>query len=677
MGTKAKIQVLVDAVVGRISPHLVGACIEDVNHEIYGGLYSQLLFGESFEEEPMEIDGARNPAFMGLTGTVSTRAERTYFAKASEVRSWLPFRRGSAAGAFRHTLLRSRCGRYSQKIEFLRGKGEVGIENRGLNRWGLNLVQDQPYEGLLVLQAEANVEVTVALESGDGSQVYAERALQVPANPETCSWLPLRQWHDLAFTLTPNASDPAGRFAIKLKAPGAIWVDYAFLQPGAWGRFKGLPVRKDIAEALVAEGLRVMRYGGFMTNTDWEHERRCPGSGYRWKKMIGPRQERPPYFGTLYPYSSNGFGIIELVAFCEAAGFLCIPVINPLESPSDVTDLVEYLNGDVSTPWGTRRAADGHPEPYRLCYLQIGNEEGLGSFYGRRIVRPDYPDLFNAIADAVSARDPEIAFIVSPWLYKLEELDYEENRETVRRLLAAARGRCVLWDVHVAGDKMSQAHDAERFILALRAYIDAIDPENQIQLCVLEENGIQHDMERALGHAHIINTIERMAGEMPFLCVANCLQAWQQNDNGWDQGVLFYTPTGWWGMPPYYSQQMIACYQQPLLLRSNVEGAGDALDVTATRSEDEDVVVVKIVNQEEAALPVIVDLGTEAVTGSVHVSCLSGPLDGVNSPEEPRRYVPVESRQPWDGRPLEHTLPGYSFTILRFGQGDGKQGGRG
>jgi alpha-L-arabinofuranosidase len=119
-------------------------------------------------------------------------------------------------------------------------------------------------------------------------------------------------------------------------------------------------------------------------------------------------------------------------------------------------------------------------------------------------------------------------------------------------------------------------------------------------------------------------------------------------------------------MPPYYSQQMIARHQQPVLLHASVEGAGDALDVNAARSEDGKTVVVKIVNQEDTHLPLLVDLGAAAELGSVRITCLSGPLDGVNSPEEPRRYAPVESTQSWDGRPLEHTIPGNSFTIIQF-----------
>ena len=211
MTKKATIQVSPETIVGRISPYLIGACMEDVNHEVYGGIYSQMLFGESFEEEPQEIDPRLNPAFAGLTGTISCRAERFYLAGESEVRSWQPFRRGTAEGVFQATVARARRGRRSQKIEFTHGAGEVGIENRGLNRWGLNLLAGEVYEGVVVALAEQDTSLTVALESADGATVYAEQTMNVPGD---------RNWHTVTFQLTPAAGDPQARFAIKLKQPG-------------------------------------------------------------------------------------------------------------------------------------------------------------------------------------------------------------------------------------------------------------------------------------------------------------------------------------------------------------------------------------------------------------------------------------------------------------------------
>ncbi len=649
------------AVIGRVSPYLTGTCMEDVNHEVYGGAYSQMIFGESFEEQPQEIDPRLDPAYAGLSGAVSCRAERTYLQGRPEVRSWQPFRLGGAEGHFTHTILRARRGPYSQKIEFLRGEGAVGIENRGLNRWGINLLAGRLYEGLLTLQAEADTPVLVALQSGDGSRTYAQASLALPGD---------KAWHTLPFRLRPDASDPAGRLAIMLQQPGALWVDYVLLQPAAWGRFRDLPVRRDIADALVTEGLTVMRYGGYMINTDWEHEARSPGSGYRWKKMTGPRQDRPPYLGTFYPYNSNGFGVIDFVALCEAAGFLCVPAISPSERPEDVADLVEYLNGDAGSPWGARRAAGGHREPYRLRYLQIGNEELTRAPDGRRLIRRDYPERFAALLRAAASRDPGLTLIASPWLYNDQELTYEENRAATAALLTMARGHRVLWDVHVGGDGLRDGDTVERFIPQLRAYLDAIDRDNKVRFCILEENGVRHDMQRALGHAHIINTVTRLAGEVVIDCPANALQPWQENDNFWDQGQLFFTPTQVWGMPPYYAQQMIARHYQPLCIRADAAGDGEAddaaLDITATRSENGRTVVLKIVNLQAQPQPISIDLGTLVGLPSVRINTLSGPLEGANSPQEPRQIAPVEQEQTRGAGAFEHVLPGHSFTVLQF-----------
>ncbi|RPJ38804.1 MAG: hypothetical protein EHM21_16360, partial [Chloroflexi bacterium] len=455
--TNIQIRIYPEQEIGKISPYLTGACIEDVNHEVYGGIYSQMIFGESFEEEPAVIDPALSPAFEDLSGTVSCLAEREYLKDQPEVRSWQPFRKGSATGRFKATQLRARRGSRSQVIEYVGGEGEIGIENRGLNRWGMNFVAGKQYEGLLVASAkpagetsDTLTEVVVALENADGSTVYAEQTLQVAAD---------LQWHSLPFTLTPGATDPAGRFAIKLRSPGAIWLDYVFLQPGLWGRFHSTVARKDIGEALCEQGLTVLRYGGYMTNTDWDHEGQAPGSGYRWKKMIGPRMDRPPYRGTFYRFNTNGFGIIDFIQLCEAAGFLCIPVLNPKETVQDLVDFVEYVNGDARTPCGARRAADGHPQPYGLKYIEIGNEE-----HDRvsKLIDTAYTARLRGILEALHAKDPGVVPILGAgvWAQKNSRLQALPNISRIQAVLEAARGIKVLWDVHVGGDHLEDARDA-------------------------------------------------------------------------------------------------------------------------------------------------------------------------------------------------------------------------
>lgn len=383
-------------------------------------------------------------------------------------------------------------------IQFLTGEGEVGIENQGLNRWGMYFVAGRPYEGIIVLLVEEDTEVILSLESSDGSRVYAEAVVPVYGN--ALKWVPVE------FTLTPDESDETGRFAVKSKQPGTIWVGYASLHPGVWGRFKGLPVRKDIAECLKAQGLTVLRYGGSMINTNKAVEKQSPGSGYNWKKMLGPRQQRPPYWGTFYRYNSNGFGVIDFVEFCETAGFLCIPAINILERPEDVADLVEYLNGPTESEWGRRRAEDGHPQPYNVRYLQLGNEECDMSDMKTRRIADDYPERFQLLSDAALSIAPSLTVIISAWLYSERELDQEGNRENVASLLEYAKGKSVLWDIHIRGDGLQDADRTESFFRRLRQYFDEIDPANEVRFCVLEENGQHHDLQRVLAHAHDINT---------------------------------------------------------------------------------------------------------------------------------------------------------------------------
>jgi hypothetical protein len=564
---------------------------------------------------------------------------------------WRGWRR-DAVGSFALETNRPFTGRQSQRMTLERGLGKISIDNKGLNRWGMYFVAGQPYEGYLWLRADEPVEVIAALEKGDGSRVYAQARLAVAAG----------DWRRFDFTMTPDATDKAGRFAVKLDRPGSVVVGHAFLQPGPWGRFKGLPVRKDVAKALVAQGLSVLRYGGSMVNAP----------EYRWKKMLGPRDRRPPYHGTWYPYSSNGWGILDFLDFCEAAGFLAVPAFNMDETPKDMADFVEYVNGRADSPWGGRRAADGHAAPYRLQYLELGNEEAVDAEYGRR---------FRALAEAIWAKDPGLILVVGDFAYngRIKDPFNFPGAPRIKSLathkeileLARSRGRKVYFDVHVWNHEPRHPKELGGGIIGLRDFGTALGklcPGADFRVCVFEENAVNHALRRGLAHAHAINELERSGDLVPIVCAANCLQPYRQNDNGWDQGLLFLSPSQVWGQPSYYVTQMVSANYLPRCIRAAVSSPGGALDVTAKADEDGRV-VLQVVNLEGRALRTRLELqGYMPATAKARVMALCGALDDVNTPENPRRVVP--QARDWihgckDGH-TEYTFPPYSFTILRF-----------
>lgn len=275
---------------------------------------------------------------------------------------------------------------HSQRIAYLGGTGTAGVANRGLNRWGIAIRRGKPLSGHLYLRQSDYVgRVTVALQSANGARTYARQPL-APIGSD---------WTRREFTLRPDASDPNARFALWIEQPGTIWVDQVTLSETGKALFRGLPMRADIGEKLVAGGLTFLRYGGSMVNA----------TEYRWKKMIGDRDKRPQYQGWWYPQSSNGFGIEEFVQFCEAAHIEPAFAINIEETPEDAADLVEYLNGPITSAWGAKRAANGHPKPYHVRYIEIGNEEAISE---NRAEYAHYLERFQLLYAALRPRDPNV-----------------------------------------------------------------------------------------------------------------------------------------------------------------------------------------------------------------------------------------------------------------------------
>jgi hypothetical protein len=561
---------------------------------------------------------------------------------------WQPLQRGSAVFAADFERDRPFLGTHSQRLTFASGTGEAGIENAGLNRQGLAFVAGKSYEGYLWARAAKPVEIFISLESKDGSRQFAEGRLSVAED----------EWRRLDFALTPTADD-AGRFAIRLKSPGSVVLGHVFLQPGDWGRFKGLPVRRDIAQGVIDQGLTVLRYGGSMVNAP----------EYRWKKMIGPRDRRPPYKGHWYPYSTNGWGIVDFLDLCEAAGFLGIPAFNIDESLQDMADFVEYVNGPRESNWGRKRAADGHAKPYALRHIELGNEERVDVAYYAK---------FKALAEAIWAKDPEMILIVGDFAYDrpiADPMKFEGANSGITSLtahqkileLARARNREVWFDVHVWTDGPGPSPS----LRALPTYIDALEKLSagaKHKVVVFELNASNHRQRRALANAWALNAIVR-DGRIPVVCSANSLQPDGQNDNGWDQGLLFLNPTKVWLQPPGYVTQMFARYFQPLAVPAEITSSDDKLSVTATRSVDGKTLTLFVVNLDDQ--PRLVQIALDGFIPTkpfAAVESLSAPIDAANTAENADQIRPIRSewRHEMKAGRADYAFPPNSFVVVRF-----------
>jgi len=201
-------------------------------------------------------------------------------------------------------------------------------------------------------------------------------------------------------------------------------------------------------------------------------------------------------------------------------------------------------------------------------------------------------------------------------------------------------------------------------------FVDALErlvPEAPFKVAVFEFNSGNHTHRRGLANALAINAIQR-DGRIPVAASANCLQPDGQNDNGWDQGLLFLNPCKVWLQSPGYVTRMVSGHYQPLSLRTEVEGTNE-LDVAASRSEDGLRLVIQAVNSASEPMEtclVLREVGWTA--GNATVETLSGQLDAVNTQDHPGKVAPVtvNERCELKNGEMRHTFPPHSFTVIEF-----------
>ncbi len=370
----ATVSVQVDQPGVAVSPNLFGVFFEEINCAGDGGLYAELVRNRSFEE-PTHDD------------------------------SWQFVTTGAASGQMApdDSLPLSPSNTWALRLTQSASGGTVGVANGGF--WGMNFQTSRAYDLSLYARGESGFAggLSVRLENAAGSQVLAQRTITGLTT----------NWQRFALSLTPASTDPAGRLVVALSQPGTVWLDMVSLFPHATFRERTNGLRPDLGNLLADLTPGFVRFpGGCWVEGEWMT------NAYRWKTTIGDPANRATKWNLWQYYSNNGLGYHEYLQLCEDLGADALFVINcgmshndtiPLaqmdEFVQDALDAIEYANGPTNTMWGARRAANGHPAPFKLRYVEIGNENG-GSAYN---------DRYALFYDAIKAAHPEIQLVACVW----------------------------------------------------------------------------------------------------------------------------------------------------------------------------------------------------------------------------------------------------------------------
>ena len=369
----------------RVADICRGQQLEEFNHQFQGGLYAQLITNPSFEE--LENNTANWNVLK------STSSEGTIHACSSAETKML-------------NTFQKHCMRF--RISSL-ASGEIGVANGGY--WGIGLRNNTIYKLSFWARkgADFNGTLNVKLENSDGV-VYAQSKVFQPSS----DWQ-----HFTCDLITSGIQKITGdnRFVIYASSTGDVYLDVITLMPPTWkDRPNGL--RPDLGDKLAALRLKYVQFPGGCVA-----ESAGMDISWNWKNSIGPLEERPGSTRNRWDYKNDlYFGLDDILQMCEDLGaepvyttsagisegpwdkkrFAICPLDKMKPIIDDILDLIEYCNGSASTAWGALRIKNGHPAPYNLKYLEIGNENGSENDDG--VYSPRYA----MIRKAVLERYPEI-----------------------------------------------------------------------------------------------------------------------------------------------------------------------------------------------------------------------------------------------------------------------------
>jgi alpha-N-arabinofuranosidase len=581
-----------------VSPELGGIFFEDINHSGEGGLYAELVNNRSFM-------AASTPLHWSAVG-------------------------GGAIAIDTSEPLNSAL---TQSLKLTVGAAGDGVANEGF--WGIPVKPSTTYRASLYAKADgATGPLSVAITGADGT-VHASGTVHRLTG----------QWTKYELRLRTSAKAPVTADAkltlTTASSSGTVWFSQVSLFPPTYkNRKNGL--RVDLMEKLAALEPKFLRFpgGNYL-------EGNVIADRFDWKKTIGPVEQRPGHYNSAWGYwSTDGLGLPEYLQMTEDLGcmpLLCVYAGYSLQGDhvtgdalkpfvQDALDEIEYITGPVTSPWGAKRAADGHPAPYELKYVEIGNED----WFDRS---GSYEQRYAAFYDAIKARYPHLKLIATT---PVSSRPYD------------------LIDEHYYQSPSAFQHGAHKYDQR-----DRTSPKVFVGEWASQEGRPTPDLNAALGDASWLTGLIRNSDQVLMESYAPLFS--NVNNNAWATNLIAYDALTSYNSPSYYAQQILRTQRGDVVLPTTVR-ALPGLNVVTTRDSRSGRIHVAVVNTGGTARATRVTVaGAGRIASTGRATVLAGPSPtATNTLDAPNAVAPVTGRATRLGTAFDRTFPPYSVTVLEL-----------
>jgi len=616
-----------------ISPDLFGVFFEDISYAADGGLYGELVQNRSFEYGPADRKGW-NP----LTAW-EYRTEGFGYGNLTV---------GDAAP------LHANNPHYVVLTVEDPGQEGIGLTNGGYDGMAFRAGGVYNFSAWIRQLSDGSVPVEVQLRGKKGV-VLGRAGLSVQS----------RGWQEYRAAIGVDASEDSGYLVVLAKGKGKLALDQVSLFPEQTFRRRANGMRDDLAQAIADLHPKFMRFpGGCLVHGDGL------GNMYRWKNTIGPAEQRLEQKNIWNYHQSAGLGFFEYFQFCEdigakpvpivAAGVSCqnsggtwrigstgqkgIPMDEMQQYIQDVLDLIEYANGPESSEWGAKRAAAGHPAPFHLQYIGIGNEDRQTDAFRQR---------FRMIYAAVHAKYPNVTVIGTVGPSPAGE-DFDLGWQFADSVSVA------MVDEHY--------YEKPEWFLANGQRYDGYD-RSRSKVYVGEYASWDNTLYNALAEGAYMTSLERNGDVVHMASYAPLLA--NVRHTSWNPNLIYFSNTGVIRTVNYYVQQLFAgnagdiFYPGVVAVRSGDTAVATSC-VKDSRTGD---IILKVVHTGPGALRVAVDLTTVGKAGGpASRILLTGTPEARNDEAAPATVVPKESNLEVSKK-FTLDVPPYSLQVIRIGKG--------